>query len=164
MLDTARRLGRFTELCQALQHDVVAAAVGPVTAVPLIDVGVRPIQPERYRMGALIRLVCDHLDQHRVVRLRSGEVELELSGRSVDVQGRHVLLGPHALALFRVLAAHDAVVSRQELMRCLTDGPDDHALEVAMSRLRRSLGEPGLITTVVKRGYRLNAVRELPTI
>jgi uroporphyrinogen-III synthase len=40
-------------------------------------------------------------------------------------------------------------------MRCLPEAPDDHALEVAMSRLRRSLGVPGLITTVVKRGYRL---------
>jgi uroporphyrinogen-III synthase len=30
------------------------------------------------------------------------------------------------------------------------------ALEVAMSRLRSSLGVPGLITTVVKRGYRLS--------
>ena len=28
-----------------------------------------------------------------------------------------------------------------------------------MSRLRRALGVPGLITTVVKRGYRFNAAR-----
>ena len=28
-----------------------------------------------------------------------------------------------------------------------------------MSRLRQALGVPGLITTVVKRGYRLNAVQ-----
>ena len=28
-----------------------------------------------------------------------------------------------------------------------------------MSRLRRSLGVPGLIRTVVRRGYRLDAVR-----
>ena len=30
-----------------------------------------------------------------------------------------------------------------------------------ISRLRRTLNVPGLITTVVKRGYRLNAVRVL---
>jgi uroporphyrinogen-III synthase len=40
-------------------------------------------------------------------------------------------------------------------MRCRPEALDDHALEVAMSRLRRSLGAPGLITTVVKRCYRL---------
>ena len=51
------------------------------------------------------------------------------------------------------------MVSRQELSDVLPDDLDDHALEVAMSRLRRALDVPGLITTVVKRGYRLNAVR-----
>jgi len=159
VLDTARQLGRFDDFRSALRADVLAAVVGPVTGAPLREVGVEPVQPERYRMGALIRLVCDQLEQHRVLRLRSGEVRIELRGRCVDVDGRSVLLGPHALALFRALATSDAVVSRQELMRCLTDGRDDHALEVALSRLRRSLGVPGLITTVVKRGYRLNVER-----
>jgi len=44
---------------------------------------------------------------------------------------------------------------RQDLIKCMTDAPDDHALELAMSRLRQALGVPGLINTVVKRGYRL---------
>jgi uroporphyrinogen-III synthase len=159
VLERARALGRLDAFLEALRSDVVAAAVGPVTASPLVEQGLRPIMPDRFRMGALIRLVCDHLEQHRVVRLRSGEVNLELRGRCVDVDGRSVLLGPHALALFRTLVASEAVVSRQQLIGCLSDGRDDHALEVALSRLRRSLGVPGLITTVVKRGYRLNATR-----
>jgi DNA-binding response OmpR family regulator len=33
---------------------------------------------------------------------------------------------------------------------------DEHALEVALSRLRQTLGVPGLIATVVKRGYRID--------
>ncbi|MET1005514.1 MAG: uroporphyrinogen-III synthase, partial [Propionibacteriaceae bacterium] len=156
VLDTARQLGWFDDFCEAVRSDVLAAVVGPVTGAPLREVGVEPVQPERFRMGALIRLVCDQLEQHRVLRFRSGDVRIELRGRCVDVDDRSVLLGPHALALFKALATSDAVVSRQELMRCLTDGRDDHALEVALSRLRRSLGVPGLITTVVKRGYRLN--------
>ena len=69
------------------------------------------------------------------------------------------MLGPNALALFTALASSDSVVSRQELVDRLPDALDDHALEVAMSRLRRALGVPGLITTVVKRGYRFNALR-----
>jgi uroporphyrinogen-III synthase len=159
VLDAARSLGRYPAVLEALQQDVVAAAVGPVTAAPLQEVGLQPIQPERFRMGALIRLVCEHLEQHRVVRLRAGEATLEVRGRCVDVDGRSVLLGPTALALFRALLASDTVVSRAELMGCLTEGRDDHALEVALSRLRRSLAVPGLITTVVKRGYRLNVTR-----
>jgi uroporphyrinogen-III synthase len=161
VLDAARSLGREEAVREALQHDVVAAAVGPVTAAPLHDVGLHPIQPERYRMGALIRLVCDHLEQHRIVRLRAGEVELELRGRCMDVDGRSVLLGPNALALFKALLASDTVVPRAELMSCLPEARDVHALEVALSRLRQSLGVRGLITTVVKRGYRLNVTRSL---
>jgi len=70
-----------------------------------------------------------------------------------------VVLGPHALALFRQLAASGSVVSRQDLHSRLADGRDGHPWEVALSRLLRALGVPGLITTVVRRGYRLNAVR-----
>jgi uroporphyrinogen-III synthase len=158
-LASAKRLGCFDEFCAALTRDVVAAVVGPVTAGPLLEVGVTPVQPERFRMGALIRLVSDHLQHNCVVRLRAGEVQLELRGRCVEVQGRSLLLGPNALALFNTLLRSEGVVSRRELINCLADGRDDHALEVAVSRLRQALGVPGLITTVVKRGYRLNAHR-----
>ena len=91
------------EFCAALTGDVVAAVVGPVTAGPLREVGVTPVQPERFRMGALIRLVSDHLQHNCVVRLRAGEVQLELRGRCLELQGRSLLLGPNALALFKAL-------------------------------------------------------------
>jgi uroporphyrinogen-III synthase len=32
---------------------------------------------------------------------------------------------------------------------------DEHAVETAVARLRAALGTPGLVQTVVKRGYRL---------
>jgi uroporphyrinogen-III synthase len=158
-LGVAGELGRLEKLVDAMREDVVAAAVGPVTAGPLLDAGARVVVPDRYRLGALIRLVTEELSEHRVVRLRSGTTELELRGRAVAVDGAPVLLGPNSLALFRALAGSGAVVRRAELQRCLPDGADDHAVEVAISRLRQSLGVPGLVTTVVKRGYRLNAVR-----
>lgn len=158
-LAVARDRGCLGEFVDALAHDVLAAAVGPVTAAPLRDAGAVVLTPDRYRLGALIRLVTEELVQHRVLRLRSGETELELRGRAVAVDGRPVKLAPNSLALFKTLAGTDTVVRRQDLQRCLPDGADDHALEVAMSRLRQALGVPGLISTVVKRGYRLNAVR-----
>jgi uroporphyrinogen-III synthase len=85
---------------------------------------------------------------------------LVLRGRALTVDDQEVLLGPSALALLRRLAATDAVVSKRELLACMPEGGDEHALEVAVSRLRRSLGSPGLVSTVVKRGYRLNAARD----
>jgi len=48
---------------------------------------------------------------------------------------------------------------RQDLVACLPDDLDEHALHMAISRLRRALGVPGLITTFTKRGYRFHAER-----
>lgn len=154
-LGAARATGRLDPLLEALRGDVVTAVVGPVTAAPLVEHQITPIVPDRYRLGALIRLVTEHLDTHRVRRLRRGDVDLEIRGRRVIVDGTDVTLGPSSLALFSALASTDGVVSRQELTAHLPDDLDDHALEVAVSRLRRTLGVPNLITTVVKRGYRL---------
>ena len=64
------------------------------------------LMPDRYRLGALIRLVTEELVQHRVLRLRSGSTELELRGRAVAVNGLPVKLGPNSLALFKALAPH----------------------------------------------------------
>ncbi|WP_199184239.1 winged helix-turn-helix domain-containing protein [Cryobacterium sp. Y62] len=64
-------------------------------------------------------------------------------------------LPPAALAILRALVrARGAVVSREDL--ALAGYFDDHAMEVSLSRLRQTLGVPGLVATVVKRGYRLN--------
>jgi uroporphyrinogen-III synthase len=158
-LETAEALGVGPTFVQALATEVLAAAVGPVTAAPLRAAGIEPVVPDRFRLGALIRLVCEELAAHRVQRYRCGQVLLELRGRSISVDGRTVVLGPNALALFRTLARADAVVPRRELIQALPEALDDHALEVAISRLRRSLAVPGLIGTVVRRGYRLNAQR-----
>ena len=158
-LETAASLGLRDAFVAALGEGVLAAAVGPVTAAPLLAAGITPVLPDRYRLGALIRLVCEQLAVHHVERFRSGDVLLELRGRSITVDGRSVVLGPNALALFRTLARSTTVVSRAELGDALPEVLDDHALEVAISRLRRSLEVPGLISTVVRRGYRLNATR-----
>jgi uroporphyrinogen-III synthase len=104
-------------------------------------------------------LVCNRLATDHVLRLRTTHEVLELRGRALTVGDREVLLGPTALALFRRLAASDAVVPKPALLACLPEGGDEHALEVAVSRLRQTLGSASLISTVVKRGYRLNAAR-----
>jgi uroporphyrinogen-III synthase len=59
--------------------------------------------------------------------------------------------------LLRLLVdAGGAVVAKAKLQNVLPDAGDDHALEVAVGRLRQALDQPGLIATVIKRGYRLN--------
>lgn len=147
----------YPELIAALHSEVCAAAVGPVTSAPLIAAGIAPIQPTRFRMGALIRLVCEHLEQNMIERVETQNGLVQLRGSIVQVGEERVQLPPTALAIMRALVrARGAVVSREDLTLALTGDSDDHAMEVSLSRLRQTLGVPGLVATVVKRGYRLN--------
>jgi uroporphyrinogen-III synthase len=171
LLSVAEQRGLLDAVLDAFRETVVAAAVGPVTAAPLRTLGVEPIQPQRFRMGALIRLVCEWLEQHRVVRVQTRHGVVELRGSTVSITGAGaadvgadtadagspVTLPPTALALMRCLtAAKGAVVSRAALAATLPAGGDDHALEMALSRLRQALPVPKVVATVVKRGYRLD--------
>ena len=157
LFGAAQFLGCYDELIDAFRNGVLAAAVGPVTAAPLHQAGIEPIQPERFRMGALIRLVCEHLETHRIRSLETRHGRVSLRGSVVEVADVRTPLPPAALALFRaLLAAEGAVVSRADLAACLPGSVDDHALEVALSRLRSSLGARGLVQTVIKRGYRID--------
>lgn len=59
-LDAAEAAGVTAAiLARAAAGEVLFAAVGPVTAVPLEAKGVTPLVPERSRMGALVRAVLD---------------------------------------------------------------------------------------------------------
>jgi uroporphyrinogen-III synthase len=158
-LDAAGSLGMRREFLKALADYVTSVAVGPVTAEPLREAGIRPVIPDRYRLGALIRLVSDELTKRHIRRFRCDEAIIELRGHQVSIDGRRVTLGPNSLALLLALASSDSVLSRKELAACLPDDLDEHALQMAISRLRRAMDVPGLITTITKRGYRFNAER-----
>ncbi|MGG5172027.1 uroporphyrinogen-III synthase [Pseudarthrobacter sp. J1738] len=156
MWSTAHELGLYNQLVHALKTNVVAAAVGPVTAVPLLDVGVEPIVPERFRMGALIRLVSEHLSQNHVKLLTTAAGSVELRGKSLRVNGTPIDLAPAPLLLLRALLnAGGKVLSRDALGQLLSQEDSVHALDMTVSRLRRALPDPRMIETVLKRGYRL---------
>jgi uroporphyrinogen-III synthase len=157
LFSAADGAGRLDELLTAFMGPVVAAAVGHVTAAPLVAAGIEPIIPPRYRMGALIRLVCEHLEDNRIQRLSTRHGEIELRGRLVRIGDAEATLAPLSLALFRaLLSAKGAVLSRADLMAAQPDMQDDHATDVAISRLRQSLPVPGIVSTVIKRGYRIS--------
>ena len=158
-LEAAEAMGVRQEFVQAHAEYVASAAVGPVTAEPLREAGIDPLVPDRYRLGALVRLVTEELTQRHVQRFSRDGVIIELRGHQVSVNDRRITLGPSSLALFVALASSTSVLSRQELIACLPDTSDEHALHMAMSRLRCALEVPGLITTIMKRGYRFNAER-----
>ena len=153
-------MGRLDELQAAMRENVVAAAVGPVTAAPLVEAGVLPIVPDRFRMGALIRLLCEHLENRAVSKTDTEFGPIELRGRLARFGGENTLLSPVGLSLFRALVhANGMTVTRDDLSRAAPEALDDHAVDVAVSRLRATLPEPRLVQTVIKRGYRLAAPR-----
>ncbi len=153
---TAREMGLYRELIASFQPGVVAAAVGPVTAKPLLEAGITPLVPERFRMGALIRLVCDHLALNHVQALATRAGQVELRGRALRIDGIPVELAPAPMLLLRaLLGAGGSVLSREELGNLLDHRGAEHALDMTVSRLRGSLPDPSLVETVVKRGYRL---------
>jgi uroporphyrinogen-III synthase len=138
----------------AFADAVLAVAVGPVTAGPLEAAGIRTVQPERARLGALARSVVAELPaQHPV--LTSGPHTLQVRGHAALLDGRLVELPPGPMAVLRALARRPGVVvSRPDLLAELSGGGDAHAVEMAVTRLRAALGAP-VVETVVKRGYRL---------
>ncbi|MFG2647299.1 uroporphyrinogen-III synthase [Streptomyces sp. NPDC048436] len=155
-LARAEDRGMAIELFAALQHDVLSACVGPVTALPLQARGIDTVQPERFRLGPLVQILCQELPS----RART----LPIAGRRVEIRGHAVLVDgelrpvpPAGMSLLRALSRRPGwVVSRAELLRALPGaGRDEHAVETAMARLRTALGAPKLVQTVVKRGYRL---------
>ena len=48
-------------MIEAFNESVVAAAVGDVTAAPLHEQGIRTVIPERFRLGALARVLISEL-------------------------------------------------------------------------------------------------------
>ncbi len=157
LLARSAERGVRDELVAALRAPVLAMCVGPVTAAPLEAVDVPTTQPQRARLGAMVRRLEAELPA-RTRRVPVAGRVLELRGHAVLVDGRLRTVPPAGMALLRALARRPGrVMARAELLGALPGGSgDEHAVETAMARLRTALGDPKLVQTVVKRGYRLS--------
>ncbi len=160
LLDAATQRSRRPALLRALSNDVLAACVGPVTAAPLERLGIPTVQPDRYRLGALVRTVVEELPARRTRVVRTGAHVLELRGHHVLVDGEAVTLTGRQSAVLSALldAGPGRVLSRPELLTRVwrEETADEHAVEMTVARLRSALGPAGkAVETVVKRGYRL---------
>jgi uroporphyrinogen-III synthase len=153
-LRTAGLLG--LDVRAALSGPVLCVGVGPVTASPLRHAGISVVQPARARLGALAREIVDQLPARATVLVAGGH-RLELRGYAVLVDDTLVALPEAGMSVLRELATGGGrVLSREALLERLPGGSHDgHAVEAAIGRLRAALGDPAIIQTVVKRGYRL---------
>ena len=153
----ARELDIEAQLIDALCSDVHAMCVGPVTAQPLMRLGIPTSSPERMRLGALARHIVEELPPRRSRTVKAAGHVIEIRGTCVVVDGAVKSLSRSGMATLRALARRPgAVVTRGDLLRVLPgNGNDTHAVDTAVLRLRTALGDKNIVATVVKRGYRL---------
>ncbi len=93
--------------------------------------------------------------------LRAGDIELDPAKRSVTRAGASVELTRKEFGVLEVLlSANGTVTSSEELLERVWDenaDPFTTTVRVTMMTLRRKLGEPAVIDTVVGAGYRIAA-------
>ncbi len=107
------------------------------------------------RIGALARRAQPSIPPV----LACGDVVLDTAKRCARRAGRWLELSPKEFGVLEVLlAAQGRVVSPEELLARVWDeaaDPFTGAVKVTISRLRAKLGEPPVIQTVARAGYRI---------
>jgi DNA-binding response OmpR family regulator len=92
--------------------------------------------------------------------MRHADVELDPARRAVTRGGEPIELARKELAVLEALMAADgATVSAEELLVRVWDehtDPFTNVVRMTIMTLRRKLGEPQLIETVIGIGYRLS--------
>jgi uroporphyrinogen-III synthase len=156
LLHRSDTIGQGRRLVRALSRSTLAMCVGPVTAGPLAARDVPTVWPQRARVGALVHMLTDVLPTRAPLLPVAGHA-MQLRGRAVVLDGALRPVPPAPMAVLRELARRPGrVIGRAALLADLPGGGDDeHAVEMAVARLRTALGDPRLVQTVVKRGYRL---------
>jgi DNA-binding response OmpR family regulator len=109
------------------------------------------------RIQALGRRRGSH-GSHGVTLVR-GDLTMDTLRRTVHRAGRPVVLTAKEFTVLRLLLAADgAVLSHEELLERAWDenaDPFTNTVRVTVNRLRRKLGAPDLIETLVGAGYRI---------
>jgi DNA-binding response OmpR family regulator len=107
------------------------------------------------RIGALARRTQPSIPPV----LKSGDLVLDTARRSARRAGRQLELTPKEFGVLeRLLAAQGRVVSAEELLARVWDeaaDPFTGAVKITISRLRAKLGDPSVIETVARAGYRI---------
>ncbi|HEY8583722.1 MAG TPA: response regulator transcription factor [Capillimicrobium sp.] len=110
-------------------------------------------------LAARVQALARRNGQARPPVLRAGDVELDPARREARRGGAPVDLTPKELGVLEVLLAADgAAVSAEELLHRVWDehaDPFTNTVRMTIMTLRRKLGAPAVVHTVVGAGYRV---------
>jgi DNA-binding response OmpR family regulator len=159
------------EVCRALVADGARARVLMLTAADTIEsrvdglgIGADDYLAKPFAFAELVARVRALARRNQAVRtpvLSRGDLHLDTVQRFATRAGRRLELSPKELAVLELLlAAEGAPLSAEELLERAWDEYADAfsgVVKVTISRLRRKLGEPAVIETVPRAGYRIPA-------
>jgi DNA-binding response OmpR family regulator len=108
---------------------------------------------------ARVRTLARRTGAARPPMLRRGDLVLDPAARTVTRAGRKVVLARKEFAVLEALMEADgAVISAEQILEHVWDentDPFTNVVRVTVMNLRKKLGEPAVIETVIGSGYRL---------
>jgi DNA-binding response OmpR family regulator len=157
------------EICQTMRSERPETAIIMLTAageledlVEGLSLGADDYLPKPFRFAELvarIRALARRSTPSRPPVLSRGDLVLDPARRSVTREGRPVELARKELAVLETLMSADgATVSAEELLERVWDenvDPFTNVVRMTVMTLRRKLGYPQAIETVIGVGYRM---------
>jgi DNA-binding response OmpR family regulator len=157
------------EVCRVVRAErpetgiIMLTAAGEVEdLVEGLSLGADDYLPKPFRFAELvarIRALSRRTTPSRPPVMHHGDLELDPARRSVTRAGKPVELARKELAVLETLMSADgATVSSEELLERVWDEQTDpftNVVRMTIMTLRRKLGDPAVVETVIGVGYRM---------
>ncbi len=156
------------EVCRRLAEEparilMLTAARSVPDRIAGLAMGADDYLPKPFAFGELVarvRALARRVGAPSPPLLVAGEVVVDPGRRLATRNGQRLALARKELAVLEILmAAEGAVVSAEELLERAWDDqvdPFTGVVRMTMMKLRRKLGDPPIIETVVGEGYRIS--------
>ncbi len=158
------------DVCRTVRDERPETGILMLTAAGTVDdlvnglsLGADDYLPKPFRFAELvarIRALARRSTPSRPPVLRHGDIELDPARRSVLRAGSEIALARKELSVLEALMAADgATVSAEELLERVWDDqidPFTNVVRMTIMTLRRKLGDPPVIETVIGVGYRMS--------
>ena len=157
--EVCRRLVAEERDCRVLMLTASAAIEERVDGLRLGADDYLPKPFDASELVARIQALARRTGPRTAPVLIHDDLTLDSSRRLVSRRGRSLALNPKEFGVLeQLLIAQGAVVSAEELLERVWDehvDPFTNAVKTTISRLRAKLGDPPMIETVAKVGYRI---------